>query len=106
MQVTINDEPIDFLGWTAEAENCGVTAILSGKDTNFDSKPLKVTRDQLDKVNSGELFIFVDGECRYADQLGGELLYSFGFTFELDPYRALERYQIYRRKKADSQNPN
>lgn len=96
--------PSDWgVNWGDSDEESPVSMLVAGGDVDFGAAIENVTQDTLDRVNRDELVILLDGECRYIDSLGGKVFYRFGYTFELEPPKAVERYQTHRREKA---NPN
>jgi len=91
------------VNWETSKEESPVGMIVAGGDTNFTATMPDVTQDMISQINKDELLILLDGECRYFDSLGGKIFYRFGYTFELEPPRAVERYQTHYREKV---NPN
>lgn len=80
--------------------------LAANDDLGFSTPPLKVNDHKLTEIEKGDRIIVVDGQCRYFDILGDEQVFTFGVTIELNPRRALVRYQDYRREKAGSKNPS
>jgi hypothetical protein len=77
-------------------------AIDSTESMAIQFKPLKVTEEQANAINQGEIDIFVDGVCRYSDSMGGRSYYTYGFTLNYKR-NITPRYERHHRVKA---NPN
>lgn len=94
-RVLRGQELVPFV-WEKCADFKDLAFIVAGGDRNLDFvEDPGVTQEVEDALNDGEVTLFVDGECRFADFTGERQVFAFGYTvdFNYERPRAVERYQ-------------
>jgi hypothetical protein len=92
------DSAIKEPNWTdVEETDAGILLASQEFTITFPEKP--INEELWRAIANASYKIVVDGELRYFDSLGGLNFYSFGATYKVNPWRALQRYQQHRREK-------
>jgi hypothetical protein len=96
-QVYLGKTPIRF-AWEDCPDVEETLFIAPGAQTNLDFVEFpEATEEVIQALESGEIKLFVDGECRYVDLRGKTRVFSFGcvFDYNYERPRAIQRYQDY-----------
>lgn len=93
-QVYLGKEPVPFV-WEESPDVESALFIAAGGESNLDFVEFPGGTQEMNALNSGEVTLFVDGECRFLDFTGERQIFAFGYSFDFESKRprAIERYQ-------------